>query len=361
VQTFDREYPVGIVGLGARTPVGLTARSTAAAVRAGISALGRHPWMVDKEGEPMVVARDAVLPPELDGIERFWALLEPAIREAVEPLREVGPASLEVFLGLPEPRPGLPADLGQALARTVERAPITSVHVDRVTVLPRGHAAGLLALEAAWRGVLERRIDLGLVGGVDTYLTAETLEGLDAADQLKSGANRGGFPPGEGAGFCLVASKTAMARLRLRASGWVIAAASAVEPNRIKTDTVCIGKGLSHAIGQAASVLRLPEERVDSMICDLNGERYRSEEFTYTVLRTQMAFVDFTDFMTPADCWGDVGAASGPLFVNLAAASGVRGYAHGPRIMLWAGSEGGDRGAALLDVGRFEGGPSCPR
>jgi len=52
-------------------------------------------------------------------------------------------------------------------------------------------------------------------------------------------------------------------------------------------------------------------------MCDLNGERYRSTEYTYALLRTEELFVK-TRVGHPADCWGDVGAASGPLFASLA-------------------------------------------
>jgi hypothetical protein len=46
-----------VVALGASTPVGRDAWSSAAAVRAGISAFAQHPYMIDTAGEPMQVAR----------------------------------------------------------------------------------------------------------------------------------------------------------------------------------------------------------------------------------------------------------------------------------------------------------------
>ena len=70
----------------------------------------------------------------------------------------------------------------------------------------------------------------------------------------------------------------------------------------------------------------------------------------FTVLRAQSAFVNMLDNVTPADCWGDMGAASGPLLATLAISSGARGYAPGPRSMLWTSSEGGYRCAAVLHV-----------
>ena len=48
--------PVYFVGLGASTPVGRDALSSAAAVRAGISGFAEHPYMIDSAGEPMRAA-----------------------------------------------------------------------------------------------------------------------------------------------------------------------------------------------------------------------------------------------------------------------------------------------------------------
>ena len=48
-----------------------------------------------------------------------------------------------------------------------------------------------------------------------------------------------------------------------------------------------------------------------------------------------------------------MGAASGPLFAMLACQAFARGYSNGPRTMLWASSEGGRRGAAVLESFAF--------
>jgi 3-oxoacyl-[acyl-carrier-protein] synthase-1 len=52
--------------------------------------------------------------------------------------------------------------------------------------------------------------------------------------------------------------------------------------------------------------------------------------------------------LCPADCWGDVGAASGPLFLSLAVEASQRGYSKGPYAVMFAGSESGYRAAALI-------------
>jgi 3-oxoacyl-[acyl-carrier-protein] synthase-1 len=91
-----------------------------------------------------------------------------------------------------------------------------------------------------------------------------------------------------------------------------------------------------------------PSDPVDRIICDMNGERYRANEYGFAVLRNPGRFKDAADFETPADCWGDVGAASGPLFVSLVTEAEARGYSKGPLSLIWASSENGTRAAALL-------------
>src|SRR6267143_7032133 len=107
----DRKSSVCIVGVGAQTAVGLTAPAAAAAVRAGISGSGEHPYMIDRQGEPMIVAR-VPSADDLSGSDRLLRLSAQPAREALAPLeghlREVG--AIPLFLGLPSQRPGRPAD-----------------------------------------------------------------------------------------------------------------------------------------------------------------------------------------------------------------------------------------------------------
>jgi 3-oxoacyl-[acyl-carrier-protein] synthase-1 len=305
--------------------------------------------MLDKVGEPMVVAPEPTLDAALQGPERFAHLAGPALKEALAPLAEgnVGMQSVHTLVGTPGARPGLPAGIDGALGRLIANE-VDATSGQRTAFLPNGHAAGLLAMIHARDILRAGRSRFCLVGGVDSYLTADSLEWMDDKGILKSSENRNGFPPGEAAGFCLVTTGATALEFGLPVFGWLETFGAARETSPIRTRTICVGRGLSEAIRQATAPLRLPEERVDDSICDLNGEPYRSEEFALTVLRTQMAFVDFSRFVTPADCWGDVGAASGPLFANLAIAAGLRGYAKGPRTMIWASSEGGDRAAVVV-------------
>jgi 3-oxoacyl-[acyl-carrier-protein] synthase-1 len=343
---------MAVVGVGAQTAVGMTAPASAAAVRAGVTGFGEHPFMIDTAGNKMIVARAPYLGEE-SGPDRLLALAEPAARDALAPVTSIQEqlTPIRMTLGLPPARPGQPA-MGKVLAERLAGALHDTGRVGRIEVIETGHAAGLMALESAWRALREGREDFHLIGGVDSYLEPETLEWLEGCDQLHGAGpqnNAWGFIPGEAAGFCLMASEAARARYNLPCRCRVLSVASAREKNLIKTDTVCIGIGLTEAVRQA--LVALPDGvKVDRMICDQNGEPYRADEFGFTLVRTSEHFVSGSDFLAPADCWGDVGAASGPLFVTLAAAAAERGYARGPHYLIWASSEGGERVATLLQL-----------
>jgi 3-oxoacyl-[acyl-carrier-protein] synthase-1 len=133
----------------------------------------------------------------------------------------------------------------------------------------------------------------------------------------------------------------------VRAPLGLIATCSAIEPNRIKSDTICVGQGLSQVFAKTLAALG-DDTPVDNMICDMNGEPYRANEYGFAVLRSPGRFADESDPHTPADCWGDVGAASGPLFAVLAAYAAHKRYDTGPVTFLWASSESGLRAGALV-------------
>lgn len=198
---------VVLVAMGASTPVGRDAWSSAAAVRAGISGFGEHPYMIDTAGEPMRVARADWLDIGLTGGDRFEALLVPAIDQALEPLNALSsPAPRTALaLALPSPRPGLPEKLQPNLMARLEAR--YRGRFGAVAVFPTGHAAGLLAIDAAFRKIGQGELDACVVAGVDSYLEPETLEWLEECDQLHGAGplnNAWGLIPGEAAGAVML-------------------------------------------------------------------------------------------------------------------------------------------------------------
>jgi 3-oxoacyl-[acyl-carrier-protein] synthase I len=327
---------VSIVATGARTPVGLHSASAAAAVRAGISRLAEHPFMIDQAGDPMPAAMDSILDPTLFGVQRFIELAKSALEEVT-----ASRISAPLYLGLPEIRPGFTERDADAIGSAMQRSNVYN--------FVEGHAAGLAAIQAATTRIQKGEAEACLVGGVESYFHPDTMEWLDANRQLTGSVSRSGFNPGEGAGFCLLMSESAAYRRGLRPLAFVSSASSARETKLIKTADTCLGEGLTSVVREATRHLEPPHEAVTDIFCDMNGERYRAEEWGFVCLRLPLQMADPTAYISPADCWGDMGAASGPLFAILACQAIARGYANGPRTLLWASSEGGLRSAVLLE------------
>jgi 3-oxoacyl-[acyl-carrier-protein] synthase-1 len=343
---------IQIVGLGASTPVGRDAWSSAAAVRAGISGFAGHPYMIDTAGEPMRVAYAPWLDIAVTGLERLEALLFPAIDEALRPVTDGGTKTptVALSLGLPSARPGLPRELDSTLKRSINER--YRGRFMAVATFSSGHAAGLLALNAARKKLLEGSFDACVVAGVDSYISPETLEWLEENDQLHGAGpfnNAWGFIPGEGAGAALLMRGDVVCALGLSSFASVRSVGLGNERNRIKTETVCIGEGLTQAFHAALG--DLPEgTQVTDVYCDMNGEPYRADEYGFACLRTKEFLGSASDFVSPADCWGDVSAAVGPLCMSLAVIAAQKAYANGRLALVWASSESGERGGALLEM-----------
>ena len=130
----------------------------------------------------------------------------------------------------------------------------------------------------------------------------------------------------------------------------MLGVATAQEKNLIKTEEVCLGHGLTGAFNGALQKLPSSDTKVDQVICDMNGEAYRADEYGFTIVRTSQRFVAAGDFRLRPIAGAMWGAASGPLFLTLASMAGQKGYAKGPLSLLWTSSEGGERAAALIQV-----------
>ncbi len=336
-----------IVGAGAQTPVGRSVLSAAAAVRCGISAYAEHPFMIDKHGEPIVVARADWLDETLPVEDRIVALAVDAVTEAVHPLGvNRGNLLRNTRFHLALSAENLPnSSVREQVAHRIAEGVDFNAAAADVALVADGHAGGLLALENACRQLRRGESIFCLVGGADSWLEPERLEAIDFAGRLHSINYSWGFTPGEGAGFCLLALGQTLERHKLAPLAQVLAVATAEELNLMGTKTVCIGEGLTAAFRGVLN-RQFP---VSHCYCDFNGETYRADEYGFAICRTRDYFVDPGSFTAAADCWGDVGAASGPLSLTLPLAAWSRDYAIGPAALAFASNATtATRAAALL-------------
>ncbi|GEL75587.1 hypothetical protein [Myxococcus virescens] len=339
-----------LVASGARTPAGTTAESVAAAVRAGISRvrLLQVPEL-GRQAESFI-ARDGLLDAqEWSGAARMAALGAAALDEVLAKLAPALPpenVEVPVLVGLPEERPGWRA---ADASRVVAALSALGSERLRLRVEPRltGHASALEGLREAVTRV--SRAPLVIVGGVDSYHDVQTLAWLRERNQWLEEGRRTGFAPSEGAAFVAVMTAPHARRWGFAPHAMVRATATARETKRIHTEDLNLGEGLTVAVGEALAPLDGTREVVASVHSDLNGERYRSEEWGFVALRLGAAFRDATAIHTPVSSCGEVGAATGALNLILCAQSWRRRYASGSRALLWGSSEAGLRAAALLE------------
>jgi|JI6StandDraft_1071083.scaffolds.fasta_scaffold62764_2 3-oxoacyl-[acyl-carrier-protein] synthase-1 len=342
--------PVYIVAVGARCPVGLTAESAAAAVRAGISRISEHPFLVDSRGEKVLCAIDPRIEPTLTVPERLCLLTRAALNEIHIKLKQQCPLVMDmpVLLTLPETRPGFQASERDWLQLALA-SESSCLKATQFELIGEGHAGALRALSIAVERISNGHAEAYIVGGTDTYLEAQTLKWLEDGLFLARTGVRSGFAPGEASAMLAVASDAACRRFGLRPLALLRGAGCAQERRSTKSSEGLLGEALTEAVVKATKALRLPQDRITDVYCDINGERSRSDDWGFTLLRESKHFLDGTEYVSPVGQCGDVGAATGAFGCVLAVQAWRRQYAKGTCAMVWAGSWGGLRGAAVLE------------
>lgn len=337
-----------VLSCGSCTSIGTTAGTNELAVRAGINSF-RASYLINRHGHNIVVAStNGGASYSASYYDNLYKLQTCALVESVENIY-LNEFHNKIHILTNSPILQTKSDSSSennVAAKLLKKLNLKSV-TPQFTNLTNTHAGVLLGFQKLHKLMLNEQIDVCFIVAVESYLKASTLEELDNKNRLHSETNRYGFIPGEGAGFCLLASEEATKRLGIEPLGQIVSVGTAIEKNLINTDSVCTGEGLTDAYRQALSAL--PEGvKIDQVYTDMNGERYRADEYGFAILRTQEYFKAPENFIAPADCWGDVGAASGALLINLAVTAAQKGYAKGDWSLISTSSDTGERAAAVI-------------
>ncbi len=342
---------IQIVAASARTPVGLAAEGVAASLRAGLSRvrLSRAPALDD--GSDWFFALDGLLDPgQTDGAARIGEMGRSTLTDVLTKVKGQYPtpeSEIPVLVGLPEERPGWAIREIERVRAALAAVAVSGLRV-RIEPRPQGHASVLASLLEALQLLQDGRIKVAVVGGVDSYHDPETLAWLRENRQWLGEDSRSAFAPGEGAAFVALMRAGEARRSDGTEDPALLGVGTAWETRLIKTDDACLGEGLTSAVRQAIAHLQSGKEIVDDIHCDINGERYRAEEWGFVALRLGAAFRDATVYKTPVQGCGDLGAATGAVNIVRCMQAWRRGYAKGPRALVWGSSEGGLRAAVLL-------------
>lgn len=325
------------------TPVGFNTAMTAASVKASVNVY-QESTMYDGYFSPIKMAHvpEGALPPlsaklrNKPGItarqSRMLRLAQPALAEILADISY----PIALFLAGPEPLPNASLPMRSIFLEHLQVQTNFCFDSNNSKVFPMGRAGAFCALEYAFRYLESSDQEMVLLGGVDTYWDAMTLAAF-ARDKRLLTANGGvdGFVPGEGAGFILLSKNQCLEGKRQ-----VFRPGLSEEPGHIYSDELYKGEGLSLAFKQAIESSNT--NSIKHIYSSLNGESYGAKEYGVAVTRNSSFINGNLEHTHPADCYGDLGAASG---VALLAISSVNSTAPS---LCYCSSDGAFRGAACV-------------
>jgi 3-oxoacyl-[acyl-carrier-protein] synthase-1 len=208
-------------------------------------------------------------------------------------------------------------------------------------ILMDSRVSGLRAIEYAQKQSTSL-VSSWIIAGVDTYLTSQTLGAFSERNRLKTERNSNGFIPGEAAAAVLLKREPCQSGLSLVGLGF------GRESATVESDLPLRSDGLSQAINEAFQSYGGSFKDVDYRIADVNGEEYGFKEGALALARTMRIRKSRFDTLHPADCVGEIGAASVPLMLGFVQDAHLKGYAPGSGVLLHTSNDNSERGAAIL-------------
>lgn len=345
-----------ITAIGALSPVGGNTEQTTAAVRAGATAFSEYQYLYctpqDPEWDedlPMYVAAVPAIESSVTGIERFIQLSIPAINEvtAKAKLTRQSLARMGLFIALPQVNEAtLKLRLEQLFLPTLSKR--TGLKMKIVGVGIEGRVGVLSQMDKAIASLESGELDQCIVGGVDTHLMTEHLQLLDEFWRLKSERNVDGFIPGEAA-VMLMLETEAHAKAR---GAPILAIINAIgigdEPEIFASEKASTGTGLTAAIN-GAFAKKPADYQLKNIYCDFNGESYYAFELGLIMSRLGKRLAPTNGINHPAECYGDIGSASGGLLIACA----IDNFRKNPKklqeALIWTTNDSGKRTAVLLE------------
>ncbi|MGD8837008.1 MAG: hypothetical protein PVJ19_18845 [Desulfobacteraceae bacterium] len=344
-----------ITAVGMATSVGLNADESCASIRAGINRFNQPDDYFFPEPdifgdiEPVQCAPLSIIDiMEIEGSERWKALAMLALLDLFQSNRIEKKHFSKTGLLLAMPsllRDDVDeTDIYDFLPELHSEMDLPDFAIERT--YPIGNSGGYMAIKEGMSLLQKNRnIDMCIIGGVDCLIDFYALKWLDANRRLKSDRNRDGFIPGEAACFFIMETMESAKRKNSKILALVERVENAWEENGIFADKPNNADGLTNAISKTVKKNKV---HIEWVVCDLNGESFRAKEWGIAFARLGSVFRSLSHIHHPADCIGDVGAASGPVNFALAAKAFERGYAPSDRVLLWGSSDAGERSAAVL-------------
>jgi 3-oxoacyl-[acyl-carrier-protein] synthase I len=349
------EQTIHIAGIGMITPLGDSTKMTAAAVRAGVSALDTSSIM-NKRFEPMTMALvpEEALPPLNEKVaatpgltSRQIRMLRMSQKPLCEALGTMVPKgqTVPLFLSVPEEIPECPIPINKDFINHLHTQCAEQFDLKKSRMFKNGRASGIEAVGEAFNLLSNKTEEFILVGGCDSYLDLYLLGTLDRDNRILANGVMDGFAPGEGAAFLLLASEKALQKHKMTSLARLYQPSCTYEAGHRYSDEPYKGDGLAEAV--TGALVPLEEKKVQTVFASFNGENFFAKEWGVAFLRNHDNFEEKLRIEHPADCYGDPGAAAGVLLIGLAAMGMQKKYVKEP-CMIFCSSEKEKRGAVCM-------------
>lgn len=313
-----------VAGVGMVTAIGANAEMTAAAVKAGISGYTISGYFTpDEQPITMACVPDDVFTSmdiEIEEGDHYSEQYDHIIKMAIIAVQEAFfrlpiKKTVPLILTMPEQSDNAEHIDSELLIANLLKQESFPLSADKVRCIHTGRAAGIQGVDLALRYLYEADEDYVLLGGSDSYLSYTRLDSLDS-ERLNTPANMDTFVPGEGAGFILLTRNPNQALMRDEHIIAISQPGIAEEPGHLFSDEPYLGDGLDKAFKQALKDYTGPA--IETVYSSMNGEQHWAKENGVAMMRNHVCFNEQVTTEHPADCFGDLGAATGSVLMGLA-------------------------------------------
>jgi 3-oxoacyl-[acyl-carrier-protein] synthase-1 len=342
--------PLALTAMGAISAVGANAPQTCTSIRAGLAGFSEHPFFESlshdpewEPGEPLIAAPVPSLDPALGPLARLAELAIPTLIELGRQarLKRADLSASALLVSLPELdsvvqgwglRDVFLGRLGSVTGFTAVRA-TKSNH--------SGHTGMFELINEAQQLLSSGECRHCFLLGVDSYLTPDRMALWDREWRLRSARHADGFLPGE-AGSALLLERPDTARGRgAQALALIADLGIADEPIPLRSDKSSTGAGLCQALDAVIPT----GGSANWVCCDLNGESYRAFEWGLARVRLHASLEAMRVLEHPAECVGDIGAATGGILISHVAYALGRPNPPAQEAVLWSSADSGKRAA----------------
>jgi len=342
----EKDGDVYVVSTGMICPVGLSAASTCAAMRAGISMFEELPYR-DNNGEPITGAIVPGLDLNLKLEDRLIQLLSSALTDCLNQVNPEPMNMIPLLVGLAEH--GCPdgcAALGEQIVGLIEQKLNLKFHPKLSRAILSGHTAGFEALAIARELLQDRHIPACIVCSVDSYINAGRLWLLDQHWRLKTEENSDGVIPGEAAAAVVVQRQQTSSALGINK---VVSLGFGQEKATILSNEPLLGLGLTEATKAALTEAGIQMHEVDFRIVDVTGESYGFKEQALVVARLyRVRRKVCPPLWHCAENIGETGAAAGIIQLVMASHAFEKNYASGEIAMCSTSADSGGRAVVVV-------------